>query len=47
MHRIPPSGGPMLVRSALHEIRVDLQQGTVERAATGIMVWRGLRYTLP
>ena len=40
-------GGPILVRSGVQELVVNLQTGTVDRTATGIVVWRGLRYKLP
>jgi len=39
--------GPLLVRSNLHEMRIDMLKGRVEGAATGIMVWKNFRYQMP
>ena len=40
-------GGPMLVRSGLHETHIDMQKGWVESAAFGIIAWKDLRYLVP
>lgn len=40
-------GGPMTVRSSLRAISGDAAGNTVGEAATGIIFWRGLHYTIP
>jgi hypothetical protein len=39
-------GGPMVVRSGLSEIVVGLPGNMVQEAAGGVVIWRGLRYSL-
>lgn len=39
-------GGPMVVRSGLAEIVAGMPGNMVQEAAAGVIIWRGLRYSL-